>query len=43
MYNNRTLLSDTMVSAGFTPLSFEWWHFDGISKDKARKLSEIIE
>lgn len=26
---NRQLLQDAMVRAGFTPLSTEWWHFDG--------------
>ena len=41
--NNRKLLADTMVSAGFTPLSFEWWHFNGMAKKKARKEFKIIE
>lgn len=26
---NRQLLEDAMVKAGFTPLVTEWWHFDG--------------
>ena len=26
--NNRALLRDTMMSAGFTPYIKEWWHFD---------------
>lgn len=41
--NNRKILSDTMVKAGFIPLSFEWWHFDGMEKEKARKTYKIIE
>jgi D-alanyl-D-alanine dipeptidase len=41
--NNRELLSNTMKQAGFIPLSFEWWHFNGIPKDKARQIYEIIE
>ena len=41
--NNRKILSDTMVQAGFTPLSFEWWHFNGMAKEKARKTYRIIE
>jgi len=41
--NNRKLLSDTMKQAGFFPLSFEWWHFNGIEKEKARKVYKIIE
>lgn len=40
---NRKILSDTMVSAGFIPLNFEWWHFDGMAKDEARKRFKIIE
>ena len=41
--NNRKLLSDTMKQAGFIPLSFEWWHFNGMAKDKARTIFNIIE
>jgi zinc D-Ala-D-Ala dipeptidase len=40
---NRELLSDTMKSAGFYPLRFEWWHFNGMKKDEARKTYKIIE
>lgn len=40
---NRKLLADTMVNAGFIPLSFEWWHFNGLPKDEARKRFRIIE
>lgn len=40
---NRKLLSETMISAGFLPLSHEWWHFNGMPKDLARKKYQIIE
>ena len=40
---NRKLLSNIMKKAGFIPLSYEWWHFNGMPKDKARKKYEIIE
>ena len=40
---NRQLLSDTMQNAGFYPLSFEWWHFNGMKKEIARKTYKIIE
>lgn len=40
---NRELLAETIVRAGFTPLSFEWWHFNGIPKNDARKRYQIIE
>ncbi len=40
---NRRLLSDIMQQAGFIPLSFEWWHFNGMKKARARKRYRIIE
>jgi len=40
---NRKILSDTMKKAGFLPLSHEWWHFNGMPKDEARKRYQIIE
>lgn len=40
---NRNLLSRVMKKAGFLPLSYEWWHFNGMPKDVARKKFRIIE
>ncbi|WP_051148604.1 M15 family metallopeptidase [Desulfospira joergensenii] len=40
---NRKLLSNIMKKVGFFPLSYEWWHFNGMAKDKARKKYNIIE
>ena len=40
---NRELLAGIMKQAGFYPLSFEWWHFEGIDKNVARKKYKIIE
>jgi len=40
---NRQLLTDTMKQAGFIPLRHEWWHFDGMRKEQARKRYKIIE
>ena len=40
---NRKLLSPVMVGLGFFPLSYEWWHFDGMPKDTARTRYKIIE
>ncbi|MEZ4526685.1 MAG: M15 family metallopeptidase [Desulfobacterales bacterium] len=40
---NRQLLTDTMKQAGFIPLRHEWWHFDGMHKEQARKKYKIIE
>jgi D-alanyl-D-alanine dipeptidase len=41
--HNRKLLSIVMKKAGFFPLSYEWWHFNGMPKDEARKKYAIIE
>jgi len=41
--NNRKLLADVMIKAGFIPLSFEWWHFNGMRKVEARNKYKIIE
>ncbi len=41
--HNRNLLSRVMKSAEFIPLSYEWWHFNGMSKDQARRKYKIIE
>jgi zinc D-Ala-D-Ala dipeptidase len=40
---NRELLLYIMKKAGFFPLSYEWWHFNGMPKDEARKLYKIID
>lgn len=40
---NRKLLSETMISAGFLPLSHEWWHYNGVPKNLVRKTYQIIE
>ncbi|MFC1832550.1 M15 family metallopeptidase [Thermodesulfobacteriota bacterium] len=40
---NRKLLSDVMQEAGFYPLSFEWWHFNGLEKEETRNKYDIIE
>lgn len=40
---NRNLLADVMKRAGFYPLAHEWWHFNGMPKDEARRRFEIIE
>jgi D-alanyl-D-alanine dipeptidase len=40
---NSQLLSSIMKEAGFMPLSFEWWHFNGMTKDSARNRYQPIE
>jgi D-alanyl-D-alanine dipeptidase len=33
---NRRILRNAMRRAGFTPLKTEWWHFNYISRAKAK-------
>lgn len=40
---NRELLANVMKKAGFFPLSYEWWHFNGMPKEDARNKYKIIE
>ncbi len=39
---NRKLLKDVMLEAGFFPLSFEWWHFNGFKKSFIRANYKMI-
>lgn len=41
--SNRALLANVMKQAGFNPLSFEWWHFNGLEKNLAREKYQLIE
>jgi D-alanyl-D-alanine dipeptidase len=40
---NRKLLRKVMTSAGFHPISIEWWHFEAFEKRYIRKTYSIIE
>ncbi|MBN1604790.1 MAG: M15 family metallopeptidase [Chitinispirillaceae bacterium] len=40
---NRRLLRQVMVSAGFNPIPIEWWHFEAFEKGFIRKTYSIIE
>ncbi len=40
---HRRLLRDIMVNAGFIPLPIEWWHFDALPKDVARRMYSVVE
>ncbi len=40
---NRQLLRKVMVSAGFEPITSEWWHFNYYSRKKAKELFKIVE
>jgi D-alanyl-D-alanine dipeptidase len=39
----RMILKETMLAAGFRPVSYEWWHFDAFEKGYVRKNFKIVE
>lgn len=41
--NNRLLLRNVMLKAGFTPITSEWWHFNATNKITAAAKYELIE
>lgn len=40
---NRKILREAMLHGGFTPIESEWWHFNAISREKAKARYGIIE
>lgn len=40
---NRELLREVMMKAGFTPIKYEWWHFNAVSRARAQEIYKIIE
>lgn len=40
---NRRLLRDVMTRAGFKPLRTEWWHFNLMSRDEARRRYKRLD
>ncbi len=40
---NRQLLREVMQYAGFRPLRTEWWHFNLISRETAKKYYKVIK
>lgn len=41
--HNRLLLRQVMTEAGFRVLPSEWWHFNLLSRDEARRTLRVIE
>ncbi|NQT63319.1 MAG: M15 family metallopeptidase [Candidatus Marinimicrobia bacterium] len=41
--DNRLLLRDVMIQAGFLSISIEWWHFNAVPVKVARSQYQIIE
>src|ERR1051326_8390822 len=42
-FENRKLLRDVMTQAGFTPITTEWWHFNGSSLKIAGEKYHIVD
>ena len=40
---NRKILRDAMVKAGFVQLPSEWWHYNSCSREEAKVLYTILE
>jgi D-alanyl-D-alanine dipeptidase len=40
---NRKLLREVMRNGGFWVLPTEWWHFNAVSRDRAKELYEILD
>ncbi|HEX4924633.1 MAG TPA: M15 family metallopeptidase [Bdellovibrionales bacterium] len=41
--DNRRLLRDAMVAAGFIAIPHEWWHFNALTLDQAKASFQIVE
>ena len=41
--DNRYILRTAMRQGGFTPIEYEWWHFNALSRAKAKQLFKIVE
>ena len=41
--DNRHILRTAMRQGGFTPIEYEWWHFNALSRAKAKMVFRIVE
>ena len=41
--DNRLILRMAMRQSGFTPIEYEWWHFNALSRQKAKATFQIVE
>lgn len=41
--NNRKLLRQVMIGAGFITIRGEWWHFNAVSRSEAKSSMKVIE
>lgn len=42
-YRNRKLLRSVMRKGGFWVIQTEWWHFNAFSREKAKKLYNVVQ
>lgn len=40
---NRQLLRTAMLRAGFTRIEYEWWHFNALSRSRAKATYRVVE
>jgi D-alanyl-D-alanine dipeptidase len=40
---NRKILRTAMRQGGFSPIEFEWWHFNAMAREKAKMAFRIVE
>ncbi|WP_405519062.1 M15 family metallopeptidase [Spirosoma sp. KNUC1025] len=41
--DNRHILRTAMRQGGFTPIEYEWWHFNALSREKAKMAFRIVD
>ncbi len=41
--NNRKMLREVMIQAGFSPITTEWWHFNAFPYNETKQKYSIIE
>jgi D-alanyl-D-alanine dipeptidase len=41
--DNRQILRTAMQQGGFSRIEFEWWHFNSLSREKAKMAFRIVE
>lgn len=40
---NRQMLRTAMLRAGFTRIEYEWWHFNALSRSRAKATYRVVE
>jgi D-alanyl-D-alanine dipeptidase len=40
---NRQILRTVMLRAGFTRIEYEWWHFNALSRSRAKATYQVVE